>query len=138
MGQGFAVLEQRLDELGKGNFLTNPLKLGKVDMTGVPDYIRGGLELDAGAVVDSLGLEMVLETAQTPIADVILVEMFSRRAELFDDELVRDTIFEHAVDLLSEFEWQARDFPVAAGVGLGSAELIGEAVMDGVWKIHRL
>jgi hypothetical protein len=100
--------------LRKGNFLANPLELSKVDMTGVADYVSGRLELDAGAVVDNLGLEMVLETAQTPIADIILVEMFSGRAEFFNDELVRDAVFEHAVDLLSEFEWQARDFPVAA------------------------
>jgi hypothetical protein len=45
--------------------------------------------------------------------------MFSGRAKLFNDELVRNAFFEHAVDLLSELEWETRDFPITARVGLG-------------------
>jgi hypothetical protein len=97
-------------------------------MTGVADYVSGSLELDAGAFVDSLGLKVVLETAETPIADVILVEMFSGWAEPFNDEFVRNTIFEHLVDLLSEFVRQARNLPVPAGVGLRGAKVMGEVI----------
>ena len=77
------MLEQSLDELSKGDFLANVFQLSKVEATGIADYVGSGLELDAGAVVDSLGLEVILETAKAPVADTVFVEMFSGPGRAF-------------------------------------------------------
>jgi hypothetical protein len=101
-------------------------------MAGFPDDIDGGLGLSSGAVVDGLGLEVILKTTETPIAEVVFVEVLASWAKLLDDDFVRKAVIDHAVDLLAEGEGQASDFAVAAGPGLAGLELASEIVFGGV------
>ena len=67
-------------------------------------------------------------TAETPIADAVLVEMLAGFAKLRDDLFVRYAVIEHVVDLLAESKRQAGDFAVASGFGLAGFELVVEFV----------
>ena len=54
--------------------------------------------------------------------------MAAGRAKLFDDDFVREPVFEHVIDLHPQGEGQASDFAIAAGPGLAGLELAGEIV----------
>ncbi len=116
MHQGVEIVEQ-------GNFLANLLKLSGINVAGIADDIGGGFGLSAGAVVDDLGLEAILVTAETPIAEVVFVKVSARFPQFFDDGFVGEAVIEHAVDFRTEGEGQASDLAVATGFGLAGLEL---------------
>ncbi len=81
-GKLLAMFEQGVDVLGEGDLAASALKLVGVDVAGFPDDIGGGFGLNAGAVVDGLGPEVILVTAQAPVAEVVLVEVLGGRASV--------------------------------------------------------
>jgi len=123
-----AVLHYGTEILKQRHFAANLLKLCRIEMTVLTDEIRRGLGLGASAIVDELGLKIILVATKTPVADIMLGQVPSCIAEVFDDDFIFDAIFEHAVDLLAQFEWQASDFAVAAGFGLTGLELAGQII----------
>jgi len=116
MHQGVEIVEQ-------GNFLANLLKLSGINVAGIADDIGGGFGLSAGAIVDDLGLEAILVTAETPIAEVVIIKVSAGLTEFFDDGFVGEAVIEHAVDFRTEGEGQASDLAVATGFGLAGLEL---------------
>ena len=105
-------------------------------MATVADDIGGGFDLNPSVIVNRLGSEVILMTAETPIAEVVFVQVLASFPQFFDDDFIEHAVFDHAVYLLAEFGGQARNFAVATGVGLASLELAGEIVLQriGVMK----
>ncbi len=116
MHQGVEIVE-------RGNFLANLLKLSGINVAGIADDIGGGFGLSAGAVVDGLGFEVILVTAETPIAEVVIIKVSGGFAQFFDDDFIGEAVIEHAVDFRTEGEGQASDLAVATGPGLAGLEL---------------
>jgi hypothetical protein len=129
----FAVLDESVHVLEKGDFLANSLDLGGINMAAVAEHVGGGFGLIARPVVDGLGFEVVLVTADTPITDVVFVEMFAGVTKSFDDDFIGDAVFDQAVDPVAKLGGKSGDFAVAAGFGLAGLELAGEVVLN---RIH--
>jgi hypothetical protein len=85
VGDLVAMLEQGVQKMQDGDFTADAFELGGVDLGTLAEEIGGGLGLGAGAFVDELGFTVVLEPAETPVADIIFVEVFAGFAEAFDD-----------------------------------------------------
>ena len=117
------ILEQR-------NLAADLLKLQRAKIAGSPHDIGGSFGLDAGAIVNDLGFEVILEPAEAPIADIVLVKMAAGWAELFDDGFIGETVIEHMVDLVAERGGQAGDLAVTTGPGLAGLELEREIVFS--------
>jgi hypothetical protein len=132
LGDLFAVLHQCIHVLKEGDFLTSSLDLSGINVAAVAEHVGGAFGLISGAVIDGLGFEAVLVTAETPVADVVFVEVFAGIAEFFDDDFIGDAVIEQAVDLVAQLGGKAGDFAVAAGFGLAGLELAGEVVLERV------
>lgn len=113
-----AMVHQGAEVLEEGKFAAGALNFCWIRVAGLADDIGGGLGLDGGTVADGLGLEVVLVTAEAPIAEVVLVKVLAERAEFMDDDLIGEAVIEHEVDFIAEGGGQAGDFAVAAGPGL--------------------
>ena len=112
VGDLIAVFEQGVQKMQDGDFAADAFELGGVDLGTLAEEIGGGLRLGAGAFVDELGLLIIMETTEPPVAKVVFVEVFAGVAEAFDDDFVRHAVVEHDVDLVTEFGREAGDFAV--------------------------
>jgi len=128
LGDLVAVLEQGVQKMQDSDFTADAFELGGVDLGTLAEEIGGGLRLGAGALVDELGLTVVLETSEPPVAKVVFVEVFAGFTEAFDDDFVRHAVVEHDVDLVTEFGGEAGDFAVTTGTGLAGLEFSGEGI----------
>ena len=54
------------------------------------------------AVINGLGLQIILETAKPPVAEVVFVQVFACFTQFFDDDFVRKAVVDHAVDLVAK------------------------------------
>ena len=52
-------------------------------------------------------------TAETPITEVVLVQVFAGLTQFFDNDFVEHAVFDHTVYLLAKLRGQARDFAIA-------------------------
>ena len=101
-GNLFAVLGHRLEVMEQSDLGTDLLKLRGIGIFGVADQIGGSLGLGAGPILEGLGFEIILVTAEAPVAEIVLVEVFAGLTELLDDDLVWQAVIDHLVDLLGE------------------------------------
>jgi hypothetical protein len=136
VGDLFAVLHEGFHIVKHGDFVADSLDLSRINVAAVAEHVGGAFGLKSGAVIDGLGFEVVLVTAQAPVADVVFVEVSAGIAEFFDDDFIGDAILEHAVDLVAQFGRQPSDFAVAAGFGLAGLELAGEVVLERVGVVE--
>ena len=100
--------------INKRDFLTDFAEQRGVGIGVFAQQVSGGVSPDLSAIVDGSGIEIILKAAETPVADVVFVQVFAGFAKCFDDGFIRDTIVEHAIDLVPEFRGKAGDLAVAA------------------------
>jgi hypothetical protein len=136
VGDLFAVLHQGVHVLEEGDFLADSLDLSGINVAAVASHVGGAFGLVSGAVIDGLSFEVVLVTAQTPVADVVVVEVLAGIAEFFNDDFIRDAVLDQAVYLVAQVGRQPSDFAVAAGFGLAGLELAGEVVLERVGVVE--
>ena len=67
-----AVFHDRFQILEQRHFTTNLVELCRIEMAVLTDEIGSGFGLCASAIVAELGLEKILVTTETPVADVVL------------------------------------------------------------------
>ena|SRR5436309_9379632 len=105
-------------------------------MAGLAKDIGGSFGLSTSTVIELKGVQVILITAEAPVADIVFVEVFPGFAESLDDGFIRHAVIDHLVDLVAEGQWQASDFAIAAGFGLAGLELKIEIVGGGVGELH--
>ncbi len=123
------ILEQR-------DFLANLLKFCRTKMAGLAKDMGGSFGLSTSTVIDLKGVQVILITAEAPVADVVFVQVLAGFAESLDDGFVRHAVIEHLIDLVAEGQWQASDFAIAARFGLAGLELNTEIVGGRVGELH--
>lgn len=105
-------------------------------MAAFTNDIGGGFGLTAGAIVDGLGVDVILITPETPIANIVFVQMFTGLTQFRDNYFVRQAILDHAVDFRAESKGQASDFAIATGFGLAGLELAVEVVLQRIGGVE--
>src|SRR6476646_9966881 len=98
----------------------------------IAEHVGSGFGLISGTVIDGLRFEVILVTAEPPVAEVVIIEMFAGVAELFDDDFVGHAIFNPAVDLVAKLGGKAGDFAIATGPGLAGLKLAGQVMLNGL------
>ena len=127
-----AVFKQGYEILDQGYFLASFLKTMLVKGVGLGNSLSGGLGLSLSALVDGLGFEVILVSPEPPVAEIILINMLSVGAEVFDDLFIGQAVVDHVVDLGTYSGGQASDFAVATGPGLAGLQLASEVEFEGV------
>ena len=97
-----AVVHESSQILEQRNFLANLLKFCRTELSGLAKDIGGSFSLRTCTVIELKGVQVILMTAEAPVANIIFVQVLAGFAELFDDGFVRDAVIEHVVYLLAE------------------------------------
>ncbi len=128
-----AIFRERLDVFEQSDLSAGLLKpdWGQA-AAGLAGEFGGRLSLQNSAIIDGLSFEVILITAEAPIAQIVLVEVLSCGSEALDDLLVGEAVVDQAIDLVAQGCGEAGDFAVAAALGLAGLELKLEVVLGGV------
>jgi hypothetical protein len=146
-----AVLAEGIEELRASHQVECLAEERRVQRAGFAEEIGGEFRLDFGLLNGVLKAEVILVAALDPVGDLLAVETATGFAEFVDDEAMRQTVIEHAIEQVASFFGQAGDFAVAPMVGLvlefealvldlveecGHRDFVGNWVLDvGCWML---
>ena len=101
-GELLAVPHEGVHVMDKGNLGADVSEMCRVNMTFFAEDIGGSLGLVTGTLIECLCFEVILVTAQPPIADAVFVQVAACLTEPLDDHLVGSAVVQHLIDLVAE------------------------------------